>query len=117
MDFLMRDIKFNSIKIFIFVISKNCLTDHVEAWIMCGFCTAWSKVYLVFINFVVLRSPIEVILENGKSLYLEEALFSQQLSHDMDLPVRIKYTAGLGGHVMSISVVRDIVIALWFFFI
>ncbi|XP_071495666.1 uncharacterized protein [Diadema antillarum] len=50
-------------------------------------------------------SPIEIILENGQSLFIEEALFDEHLSLDMDLPVRIKYTATLGGHVKSISVV------------
>lgn len=48
--------------------------------------------------------PIEVVLHNGESLFIDESLFIGDFNFNMKLPVKVEYTVASGGHVQSIAV-------------
>ena len=52
----------------------------------------------------ILRFPIEVVLHNGESLFIDESLFIGDFNFDMKLPVKVEYTVASGGHVKRIAV-------------
>lgn len=60
----------------------------------------------VFFTYVlfILRFPIEVVLHNGESLFIDESLFIGDFNINMKLPVKVEYTVASGGHVQSIAV-------------